>query len=77
MTAKVTPLQGEPEDPSPELGGNTEEIRVLLPEEAKEHLTFLAVQRGMRLGPFIRDILLSYAYGELAMSKRYRGRAKE
>lgn len=42
---------------------STEDIRVPFPAEAKEDLIGLAYSTGMRLGPYVRKVLLEHLYG--------------
>lgn len=48
-------------------GKCTEEVKALLPSEAKEQLTALAVIAGQSTSEYVRDLLLEHLYGKLRM----------
>ncbi len=47
------------------LGKCTENIKTLVPEEVKNHLSGLAVLHNKTLSEYVRDVLLSHVYGHL------------
>ncbi len=64
MSSDDTPLFSRNASTSA-LGKCSEDIKTLVPEEVKNHLSGLAVLHNKTLSEYVRDLLVSHVYGHL------------
>jgi len=61
---------GKSENKTPELGKNTEDVKVWIAKKMKDDLQLLADKANLRLSHFVREILISNLFGHTYLPER-------